>query len=707
MGQIRTLRKRTCEYEAVEALVLVFASTNPSCDTLPLKKRRSSDDHFPNLFDALSDELLFLILDRLDSSPFDKKSFSVVCRSFYAAESRHRRLLRPLRSDLVPSVLSRYPSISHLDLSLCPRVSDGVLASIAAAAAGPSLLSINLSSSRSFSHSGLGALAAICVSLVEINLSNMIDLNDASAAAIGRARNLEKLWMARCKLVTDMGIGCIAVGCRKLRLLCLKWCLGLTDLGLGLMAVKCREVRNLDLSFTMVTKKCLPAILQLPYLEELSLVGCPGVDDEGLTSLKQGCKSLEVLNMSNCQHVSDVGLSSIVNDAVSLRQLILAYYSPVTHSLTSSLLKLSNLEKVKFDGCRITASGLLALGNSCISLKELSLSKCSGVTDEGLSSVLMKHKGLTKLDITCCRKITDISIASIANSCSSLTSLKMESCNLVSKHAFCMIGERCHLLEELDLTDNDLDNQGLKAISNCHRLYILKIGLCLNVNDEGVIQIGKSCPLLEELDLYRSVGITDTGIMAIACGCPLLQMINLAYCTEITDIALRSLSKCSKLNTLELRGCFQVSNYGLAGVALGCREIIKLDIKKCYHITDAGMVSLARLCYHLRQINLSYSSVTEVGLLALASISCLQSMTILHLSGLTPSGLAAALLASGGLTKVKLHMSFKSLIPKFLIQHLESRGCMLQWRDKPFQAEVDANEIWKQQSQDLVATGGF
>lgn len=60
-------------------------------------------------------------------------------------------------------------------------------------------------------------------------------------------------------------------------------------------------------------------------------------------------------------------------------------------------------------------------------------------------------------------------------------------------------------------------------------------------------------------------------------------------------------------------------------------------------------------------------------------------MTILHLKGLSPGGLGAALLACGGLTKVKLQTSFKSLLPQPLLQHLESRGCVFQWREKPFQ----------------------
>ena len=101
---------------------------------------------------------------------------------------------------------------------------------------------------------GLLNLATNCSNLVEIDLSNGTALRDSAAAAIAEAKNLEKLWLARCKLITDMGLGCIAVGCRKLRLISLKWCLGVGDLGVNLVAVKCKEIRSLDLSYLPVIK---------------------------------------------------------------------------------------------------------------------------------------------------------------------------------------------------------------------------------------------------------------------------------------------------------------------------------------------------------------------------------------------------------------------------------------------------------------------
>ncbi|KVI11293.1 Leucine-rich repeat, cysteine-containing subtype [Cynara cardunculus var. scolymus] len=610
-----------------------------------------------NPFDFLSEEIVFLILDCLQTNPFDRKSFSLVSKSFYSIESRHRKTLKPFprttndhHHDQLKKLLNRYPFVTHLDLSLCPRIPDSSLSYISNSC-GKALKSINLSRSNFFTHVGLSCLVSNCVNLVDIDLSNAVHLNDTAAAAIASCRSLERLCLTRCKSLTDIGIACIAVGCLKLRVLNLKWCLGVSDLGVALIAVKCKQIRSLDLSHLLITEKCLPLLLKLQYLKVLVLEGCCGIGDESLVSLKQGWKSLKTLNMSYCENVSHVGLSSLTSSTTCLQNLSLAY-------------------------------GPTGIGNSCVSLKELSLSKCSGVTDDGLSSVVMKQTELKRLDITCCRKITQASIAHLTKSCGSLVSLKMESCTLVPSGAFVLIGQHCRFLEELDLTDNDVDDEGLKSISRCSQLSVLKLGICLNISDEGLIFIGNGCPKLIELDLYRSVGIKDAGISAVAHGCPSLEMINISYCGNITDSSLISLSNCSKLNTLESRGCPLITSVGLKAIAIRCKQLTKLDIKKCFNI------------------NLSYSSVTDVGVLCLARVGCLQSLTILHMEGLSGSGLAVALLGCGGLTKVKLQSSFRSLVPRLVIEHVEARGCVFQWRDKVFEAELDP-KCWKLQAQDI------
>ncbi|KAJ7961144.1 F-box/LRR-repeat protein 3 [Quillaja saponaria] len=386
-----------------------------------MKKQRSTETFNP--FDFLSEEIVFTILDLLSPNPFDKKSFSIVCKDIYAIEAKHRRNLKPLRSEHLSSVLKRYPFVNHLDLSLCPRVTDNSL-NVIANACKSTLRGIDLSRSKCFSGNGLLRLAINCKNLVELDLSNATELKDREAAAVAQAKNLERLWLGRCKLITDLGIGCIAVGCRKLRLISLKWCVSVSDLGVNLIAIKCKEIHTLDLSYLPITEKCLPSILKLQYLEDLVLEGCFGIDEDSLGILKHGCKTLKKLDISSCQNITHVGLSSLTSGSRFLQQLTLAHGSPVTLALTDSLSKLSMLQSIILDGCQVTSAGLKAIGNWCLSLRELSLSKCFGVTDEGLSSIVSKQKDLRRLDITCCRKITGVSIANITNSCTGLTSLE-------------------------------------------------------------------------------------------------------------------------------------------------------------------------------------------------------------------------------------------------------------------------------------------
>ncbi|KAH1232987.1 F-box/LRR-repeat protein 3 [Glycine max] len=88
-----------------------------------------------------------------------------------------------------------------------------------------------------FTGIGLLSLNARCEHLVELSILGV--------AAMAHAQNLRKLWLARCKMVTNMGIGCIVMGCKKLKLIFLKWCVGIGDL----VAIKCKELTTLDLSY--------------------------------------------------------------------------------------------------------------------------------------------------------------------------------------------------------------------------------------------------------------------------------------------------------------------------------------------------------------------------------------------------------------------------------------------------------------------------
>ncbi|KAM2499150.1 hypothetical protein PS1_041332 [Malus domestica] len=100
-----------------------------------------------------------------------------------------------------------------------------------------------------------------------------------------------------------------------------------------------------------------------------------------LVSETQFKPTLEAMEFE-AHNISHVGLSSLKNGAKHLKQLVLAYGPVVTIDLGKFLLNYSRLKSIRLDGCLVTCSATKAIRSWCASLTELSLSKCSGVTDK-------------------------------------------------------------------------------------------------------------------------------------------------------------------------------------------------------------------------------------------------------------------------------------------------------------------------------------
>lgn len=77
---------------------------------------------------GLPEELLEHIYAFLvTSSPSDAKSFRLVSKQFHRVDSLARRRLRFLRVEFLQTLLSAYPNLRELDLSLCPCIQDGTV----------------------------------------------------------------------------------------------------------------------------------------------------------------------------------------------------------------------------------------------------------------------------------------------------------------------------------------------------------------------------------------------------------------------------------------------------------------------------------------------------------------------------------------------------------------------------------------------------
>ncbi|OEL33796.1 F-box/LRR-repeat protein 3 [Dichanthelium oligosanthes] len=705
---------------------------------------------------VLSLDLLGQVLDRL-REPRDRKACRLVSRAFERAEAAHRRALRVLRREPLPRLLRAFQALERLDLSACASLDDASLAAAVAGAGGglAGLRRVCLARASGVGWRGLEALVAACPRLEAVDLSHCIGAGDREAAALAAATGLRELRFDKCLAVTDMGLAKVAVGCPRLEKLSVKWCREISDIGIDLLAKKCPELRSLDISYLQVGNESLRSISTLEKLEELAMVGCSCIDDEGLELLSKGSNSLQhhwqhnflmltfdlfetlipskklllfqSVDVSRCDHVSYQGLASLIDGRNFLKKLHAAdclhvSWSP-QHYLLCTLIssffctynakcpifyvtnkmeigqrflsKLATLKEtltvLKLDGLEVSDSLLQAIGEGCNNLVEIGLSKCSGVTDEGISSLVARCSDLRAIDLTCCNLITNNALDSIADNCKMLARLRLESCSLINEKGLKHIATCCPNLKEIDLTDCGVNDAALEHLAKCTELRILKLGLCSSISDKGIAFISSNCGKLVELDLYRCNSITDDGLAALANGCKKIKLLNLCYCNKITDSGLGHLGSLEELTNLELRCLVRITCIGISSIAIGCKSLIELDLKRCYSVDDAGLGVLARNAFNLRQLTISYCQVTGLGLChLLSSLRCLQDIKMVHLSWVSIEGFEMALRAAcGRLKKLKMLTGLKTVLSPELLQMLQACGCRIRWVNKPLVYKED------------------
>ncbi|KAK6139393.1 hypothetical protein DH2020_026863 [Rehmannia glutinosa] len=191
-----------------------------------------------SILTLLTDDLLFKILSLLTDDS-DRKSFRSTCTTFYRVDSLHRTHLRVLRPEFLPSLLSKLPRISSLDLSVCPRIDDDavyLLLSSAAPIWTRRIKRLTLSRCSGLRFRGLETLVGNCVNLESVDVSYCSGFGDLEAAALSRAAELRELSLDKCANVSDVGLAKIAVGCPKLERLSLRWCFDITDIGVELLS---------------------------------------------------------------------------------------------------------------------------------------------------------------------------------------------------------------------------------------------------------------------------------------------------------------------------------------------------------------------------------------------------------------------------------------------------------------------------------------
>uniref|UniRef100_A0A453HVT7 F-box domain-containing protein n=1 Tax=Aegilops tauschii subsp. strangulata TaxID=200361 RepID=A0A453HVT7_AEGTS len=277
--------------------------------------------------------------------------------------------------------------------------------------------------------------------------------------------------------------------------------------------------------------------------------------DVGLTSLARGCKGLEKLSLVWCSAISSTGLVRVAENCKKLASL-------------------------DIQACYIGDPGLVAIGEGCNLLNNLSLRFVEGATDEGLIGLIKScGQSLLSLGIANCAWMTDASLRAVGSHCPNLEILSLES-ELVKNEGVISIAKGCRLLKNLKLQ-------------------------CIGAGDEALEAIGSCCSLLEILSLNNFERFTDRSLSSIAKGCKNLTDLVLNDCLLLTDRSLEFVARsCKKIARLKINGCQNMETAALEHIGRWCPGLLELSLIYCPRVRDTAFLELGKGCTLLQSLYL-------------------------------------------------------------------------------------------------------
>ncbi|CAI5999634.1 unnamed protein product [Closterium sp. NIES-65] len=570
-------------------------------------------------------------------------------------------------------------------------------------------------------------------------------VTEAAMRVVQRHPSLTHLNLSSCQSLTDPAIATLRHGCTALQSLDVSGCEQVTDVGLMALTAGAIPLTALTAAFcpqasardSKVSDNLLAVLPRFPALRRLKLDLAP-ITDAGLSDLAgassppapapapaaaaappsetsmpeaggaAAAAAVEEGVLANEQRAAAGGAHAAAEGAKDSAAAGHGHATAVgaAHGLSAAGQAAPQV------GVGMGVGRWAALG--CWQLEEVSVRRCEAVGDEGLTALAAACPNLLSLDITCCSSVTDASLLALSAHCRRLACVRMEACRGVSDAGLVGLFQHCTALSTLDLTDCGISDTTVQGMRHCPLLQSLKLGFDMDITDAGLISLAASCSSLTELDLYRCEGVSCAGIAAVAQACTGLSTLNLSYCHRVRDAALIAIARhCPRLRNLEVRDAPLLTSAGLLAIAgllppapapqatsdvqggvqqeaggaggrvWGCRELQEVDVKQCTGVDDAGFIALAHGCPDLRQANLSYTSISDAGLGAMAGMACMTKFNLVHCSRLSMPGLEAALTRCVGLKKVKLLQAWRPLLSPQLLADLEESGCRFRWMDKP------------------------
>lgn len=231
-------------------------------------------------------------------------------------------------------------------------------------------------------------------------------------------------------------------------------------------------------------------------LAHLNLTGLTAVTNTTCKIIAQSCTQLEMFNVSWCKHMDARGIKAVVEGCPKLKDLRAGEIRGFDNTdVALALFETNRLERLVLSGCEELTDGALRtmlhghdpeidiLTDRPLvpprRLRHLDLSRCTRLTDHGVSALGHLVPDLEGLQLTGITTLTDSALEPILASTPRLTHLE---------------------LEDLSNLTNSLLSEHLAKAPCAPILTHLSVSYCESIGDSGMLPLLRACHSLRSID---------------------------------------------------------------------------------------------------------------------------------------------------------------------------------------------------------------
>lgn len=356
--------------------------------------------------------------------------------------------------------------------------------------------------------------------------------------------------------------------------------------------------RWLNVRSASVTGLSVPAL----FLKE-------GSDD--LVSAKNVTR-LKKLELNDCTDLSDNMFKSIVKNCKYLAEV-----------------RVGNDHHLSW----VTDKSLIHLSQATMVLKKFQLTQNASVSDEGITLICEANKGLLDVELRNCSNVGDRSLLALTKFCPALQVLKFVNKNVIAGTGLTALLSNCPDLRELvlcgcsatlpdlkgsplkNLTSLDLGNfpDGVdlrlgRFLSHTPALRTLGLHDLKSLTDDDLLALKEDFSQLTSLRVESCPRVSALGLEALLGRCPALQELSMLHCGVTQALVGRLVRICSKLETLSLAWCAEVTDAALALLLAQhpLPPLAQLNLNGCVQVTNVTVRALAAFVPTLKRLCVCY-----------------------------------------------------------------------------------------------------